>query len=273
MPESLHATAGRIQENNGVDSAYFFPPTPTERGIYGPPDADGRPTGEPTPALPYWLWRLTIPGAPLVPILDVPHAPGPGCVPFLRGRVPLDLRPVGGQAMAASRDGALALGWPRAQRDAEILALVPAGQHRWPRRDGPRARAARPRWYAEAAYFRDLGAETEVEVAQRLDLGDDTLRGEDGSRAARYWIAQGRERLAAIGAWPWCLSPAGRLPADWYREPRFAVALGAWHRESFVAMVGDSLRGVQYAAGDRSDTRYAPGNHEAALQLYAAQFP
>jgi hypothetical protein len=38
-------------------------------------------------------------------------------------------------------------------------------------------------------------------------------------------------------------------------------------------MVGDSLRAVQYAVGDRSDTRWAPGNHEVALQLYAAQFP
>jgi hypothetical protein len=258
MPESLHATVEDGQENLGVDLARFFPPAPGEREAERVVDGDGRPTGEPTPALPYWLWRLTIAGAPVVPILAVAHAPGPGCVPFLRWRAPLDRRPVG---------------WPRAQRDAEILALVPAGHRRWPRRDGPRASAARPRWYAEAAYFRDLCGETEVKIAQRLDLADDEARGEDGSRSARNWIAQGRQCLGVLGAWPWCLAPAGRLPPAWHREARFAEALAAWHRESFVAMVGDSLRGVQYAAGDRSDMRYAPGNHETALQLYAAQFP
>lgn len=256
--DSLRSDARRIQENKGVDSAYFFPPTPTEREAGRAVDGDGRPTGEPTPALPYWLWRLTIEGAPLVPILHVPHAPGPGVVPFLRLRVPLGARPVG---------------WPRARRDAQILALVPAGQRRWPRKDRPRARAGRPRWTTEAAYFRDLCGEPEVEVARRLDLADDTLRGEDGSRSARYSVAQGRRRLGAIGAWPWALAPAGKLPRDWWRDVRYAEALAAWHRESFVAMVGDALRPAQYAAGDRSDMRYAPGNREAALRLYAEQFP
>jgi hypothetical protein len=119
-----------------------------------------------------------------------------------------------------------------------------------------------------------LCGETESEVARRLDLGDDEAHREDNrARAARNWIAKGRRGLAAIGAWPWALVPAGKLPRDWYREPRFAVALAAWHREAFVAHYCDALRAVQYAAGDRSDTRWAPGNHEAALQLYAAQFP
>ncbi|MGI8730827.1 MAG: hypothetical protein ACR2LK_12710 [Solirubrobacteraceae bacterium] len=245
--------------NLPVDPARFCPPDPEARGSELL-DENDRPCGEHIGALAEWLFRITPPGAPVVPILNVSELRGPGCAPFLRGRVPLDRRPVG---------------WPRARRDAEILALVPPGTTRPQRGEAPWPQQSRRRWHMEQALFHDIWGEKIHKVAGRIEAAtaDGWHGGRERSRTAERWISDGRAILSKLGAWPWCLSPAGRLPADWWREPRFAEELATWHRESFVAMVGDALRASQYAAGDRSDMRYAPGNREAALQLYRQQFP
>lgn len=245
-------------DNSPADPARFCPPViPTERGgetVY----ADGRPTGECIGALVEWLWRITPPGAPLVPILDVPHAPGPGCVPFIRERFPLEGRPPT---------------WPRRARDEQLVALVPAGLKRPRRGQGsPRPRDGHDRWRMEAAYFRDLYAEDEEQVANRLDLSfDGDLNRGTRSRSARRYVGAGRKLLSGLGAWPWCLDASGQLGAQWWTERRYAVALAAWHFRAFADGLDELLRPVQWAAGDRPQWRVV--DYKLAARLYGEQFP
>ena len=85
---SWAAAAKVTADPRGLDVAGFdrgWPngtPAPLER-IPEKLNLEGEPTGEPVGALVYWIWRITEPGAPLVPILNVPHAPGPGCMPLV----------------------------------------------------------------------------------------------------------------------------------------------------------------------------------------------
>ena len=42
------------------------------------------------------------------------------------------------------------------------------------------------------------------------------------------WRNDGRAFLAQLGAWPWALTPDGRLSRVWWRDQRFSRALGEW---------------------------------------------
>lgn len=68
---------------------------------------------------------------------------------------------------------------------------------------------------------------------KRLKLEEVTWR-RDTKRCraiTRVWRDDGREVMAALGAWPWAVSGAeGRLSRTWWREARYAASLAAWHR-------------------------------------------
>jgi hypothetical protein len=42
------------------------------------------------------------------------------------------------------------------------------------------------------------------------------------------WPRKGREKLAALGVWPWALWPNGALPRDWREQQRTWDALAEW---------------------------------------------
>ena len=50
------------------------------------------------------------------------------------------------------------------------------------------------------------------------------------------WRNDGRAFLAQLGAWPWALTPDGRLGRAWWRDQRFSEELTAW-REGRVSAV------------------------------------
>lgn len=236
MPYTVHRDDSSVGDNFPADLACFCPPSPSER----------------VGALPEWIWRITPPGAPLVPILNVAHAPGPGCVPCIRLTIAADVRPAP---------------WPSRVRDEQIAARVPVGLNRPPRAEARRRRAGHDRWGMEAAYFRDLLDDDEERVAERLDLAidEDPLRG-PRSRSARRYVTKGREILAGLGAWPWCLDERGQLEEDWWTTQRYAKALAAWHFNAFADGLDELVRPAQYAAGERPAWRVV--DRDLATRLY-----
>lgn len=257
MAESFRQIHAPRRDSFPADPARFCPPDPRARGSELV-DENLEPTGEHIGSLAEWLGRITPPGAPVVPILNVRELRGPGCVPLIREYVQAERRPAV---------------WPRQKRDAEILQLVPVGIVRPARGEAPRPRDGLPRWYMEAAYFRDLWGKSEQEVAAGIEAScsEDFSRGrEPDSRTARRWTGQGRQILADLGAWPWCLRSAGKLEPRWWRERRYAEVLAVWHFRVFEDALSDLLAPVQYAAGDRA--RWRRHNREAAADLYRAQF-
>lgn len=125
----------------------------------------------------------------------------------------------------------------------------------------------------EAAYFRDLWGKIYQEVATltQTSCSADFSRGrEPDARTARRWTRTGRQILAELGAWPWCLRSAGKLEPQWWRQPRYAEVLACWHFSVFEDALTDLLAPVQYAAGDRAWMRRH--NRQAAADLYRAQF-
>ena len=245
-------------DNFPADPAHFCPPAPSERGQQMA-DGEGDPTGERIGALVFWIWRITPFGAPLVPILHVPHAPGPGCVPFIAQSVSVAARPPA---------------WPQGKRDETIRVAVPAGLKRPRREQATRPREGHARWRMEAAYFSDLWGEDEKQVADRLDLavdaGADEHKRAPRSRSARRYVGEGRRLLAALGAWPWCMDEHGRLESRWWSRQRYAEALARWHFDAFADAYDDLLRPVQYVAGARPAWRAV--DYGAAVRLYREQF-
>lgn len=258
MPEMIERRRYPVGDNFPADPAYFCPPEPRERG--GEITADGEPTGERIGALVSWLGHITPPGAPLVPILNVPHAPGPGCVPLIARSLSLAGRPPA---------------WPPRKRDAAIGAAVPVGLQRPRRAEGRRKRGARPRWQMEAAYFRDLCGDDEDRLAGRLDLsadhGADEHKRGPRARSVRRYIAAGRKQLSALGAWPWCMDEDGRLESRWWTRRRYAEALAEWHFMAFADALDEALRPVRHAAGERPTWRVV--DYQLAARLYREQFP
>jgi hypothetical protein len=61
------------------------------------------------------------------------------------------------------------------------------------------------------------------------DLQVETFKeGKPRSRTVDRWVRTGRCVLHDQRAWPWALMSNGRLPQEWWRDPRFEEALHAW---------------------------------------------
>jgi hypothetical protein len=52
-----------------------------------------------------------------------------------------------------------------------------------------------------------------------------------GSRTIERWRDDGRRSWADLGAWPWALTPHGKLSRVWWRKPEYADALRRWATE------------------------------------------
>jgi len=114
------------------------------------------------------------------------------------------------------------------------------------RRSQPQPGAGRPRRNiyiaAEIAYMADieqrpLQDQREHAFGQHDYLGDHLAlepvsheRDSERSRTVRRWRNDGRAALAALGAWPWAVTPdgSGRLARTWWRDERYEKALTAW---------------------------------------------
>jgi hypothetical protein len=137
----------------------------------------------------------------------------------------------------------------RPTRVQQINARMPEIHRRLPGRQALRAGVRM--WQLEAAFYRDLMGFTTAEIADAIELRDDSTRdGEGGSRSARRYVQAGRRRLLDLGAWPWLLEPEthGRLPANWHHDRRYAEALAHWHHAAVTATLRDCLRAVEHAA-------------------------
>lgn len=223
-----------VADNLGVDWRTFCPPC------------------GPSSDLARWLWLLTPTSAPLVPVVveNAPQPPHPGYMPLLYR---LAQPPV--------------TSWPHRKRDAEIAARLPAGVHRKPGHQAPRA--GKERWQMETAWHMDIHGQAQAEAAATLDLCDESYVGKAGSRSVRRYRLAGRAILSRLGAWPWCLDEAGELEERWWETKRYAEALAAWHFDAFRNAVNDLLGTVELAAGRDLRWRTDANRLDHARQLYA----
>jgi hypothetical protein len=187
-----------------------------------------------------WLMDLTPPEAEVVPIM------GPIGVD---GRWPTEcLRPFGAPLITEFADPPL----PR-RRDARRIAVaerMPAPHARQPGRQAPRSGI--PMWTMNTAFVTDIYGLNSLEAMRALELRDySTVDAEGGSRSARRYAEQGRRALSKIGAWPWCLTPDGRLPERWYRDSSYAYVLARWHYQQSLAVLAAAFHAVECAAGGR----------------------
>jgi hypothetical protein len=184
----------------------------------------------PSEELTRWLWLMTPPGAPTVPVLEsTGRDDGPGHVPLLWTAQTADLWQMDS----------------RARIDA-VRSRLPQGVAREPGTHRPRA--GRGRWAIEAAYLRDVWGHSEAEIGERLELYDTDeakTAGSDRCRQARTYVSSGRRTLASLGAWPWALDDEGRLERQWWTIERYAAALLVWHELSCVQAIEDALRATR----------------------------
>jgi hypothetical protein len=193
----------------------------TMREVFVPDDLEGFlaqicPLREPSDELMRWLGLLMPVDAPTVPVLGTDgRSEGIGHVPPIEALSPHHL-PV----------------FPTERRRV-IADVLPAGVPRLPSRQAPREGIRR--WSMESAFFRDIRGCSTAQIADMLDLTDDSTRAsEGGSRSARRYVAQGRAILAQLGAWPWCLAENGRLEKRWWTIERYAGAILVWHERACV---------------------------------------
>lgn len=208
------------------------------------PPAHRRPSWD----LARWLWLLTPPGAPVIPVLQGDRPPPhPGCVPYLGRHIPE---------------------WPHKERNAALRAQLPGEPIA--RKPGTHApRSGKLRWEVEAAFRRDINGASEGEVAQRLELTEGVDRQPEASRSARRYVSNGRRSLADIGAWPWCLAPNGRPVRNWWTQEHYLGPLARWHRLAFVRAANDLLGTVDMAVGSHDGERVSVDRWRAAEGLYA----
>ena len=87
--------------------------------------------------------------------------------------------------------------------------------------------------------------------------GDGGVARQDGDpRAARMYRQDGRELLAALGAWPWTHAHDGRLPAGWHTNAVYLDPLWEWHDTS-LAEIEDECRLARSAWG-ASEQQWEP---------------
>lgn len=205
-----------------------------------------------------WLWDLTPPGASALPISPEARAdpaqyrPGPGFVPHLGGpaapRADLSLFP--------------------AVRQHELAWLVEQyapGLHRISGSRKPRA--GTPAWRVEAAYRYDVLGASNAEIADGSEYVDAEQDYRGRSRSADRLVREGRQLLAALGAWPWVVAARGVLPARWFELEPYARALADWHRESVLMAANDALVAVD-SITERQEMRLTPDRIDTAERVY-----
>jgi len=127
------------------------------------------------------------------------------------------------------------------------------------------------RWGIYAAMMRDLRGFSPQQLAKHFEFADvSTMAAEEGaSRSARRYAAHGRRALAALGAWPWCLTaPEGTLDSQWYSQDRYAEALAMWHHRAALEALEDVFLSVTVAAGDRSLFLHTMEGLKDAREIY-----
>ncbi len=190
-----------------------------------------------------WLCRLAPPGAPIVPLGG-----------YVRDGLRLPVRPrhpeLGVPLIAELANPPMPSGRDEQRRELE-RRLPP---HRFRKRPRHTPRAGVKRWHIYAAMMRDLRGASPQQLAEHFDFADvSTMAAEgDASRSGRRYVAGGRRALAALGAWPWCLTaPEGKLDSQWYAHDRYAEALAMWHHRAAIDALEDVLVSVTVAGGDR----------------------
>ena len=107
-----------------------------------------------------------------------------------------------------------------------------------------------PAWSIEAARDHDLRGKSYIEIAKGLEYDDWQFAHPERSRATEQRVSSGRQLLHDLGAWPWAVSPKGRLPARWWEEERFTRALAFWARDALLDCLNDVFRTVEIASSD-----------------------
>ena len=139
----------------------------------------------------------------------------------------------------------------RAERRPQVAERMPDAIYRNPGTHRPQS--GRPMWTMKSAFFHDLYGYSTFDVAQMMDLKDESARGESdhGSRQGRRYVAAGRVALCKLGAWPWCLADMGRPSKNWYDQQRFAQGLATWHYQQSLNVLVAALAPVGWAATNR----------------------
>ncbi len=244
-------------------------PTPLRTDSFGASTAASSPVPDPaTFRVPVpgredllgWLCRLAPPGAPMVPLggyvpdgLRLPLRP-----PHRELGVPL-LAELANPPMPSGRD----------EQRRELGRRLPP--HHFRKRPRRTPRAGVKRWHIYAAMMRDLRGASPQHLAEHFDFADvQTMAAEAGaSRSARRYVAEGRRALAALGAWPWCLTPPeGKLDSQWYAHDRYAEALAMWHYRAAIEALEDVLASVAAGGGDRGLSLHTMEALEDARAVY-----
>lgn len=91
-----------------------------------------------------------------------------------------------------------------------------------------------------AAWLKECGGDTSMQIARALRFPLDGLRGDTASARAKVtrYIKRGRSLAATLGIWPWASWAEGK-PAqrDWWSDP----ACSEWLQEWLAAAQGQAL--------------------------------
>jgi hypothetical protein len=115
----------------------------------------------------------------------------------------------------------------------------------------------------------DLYGVRSDEVADTLELRDYSSRDAgDGSRSGRLYAQRGRPLLSSLGAWPWCLAKAGRLPGHRYCRQEYAKALARWHFQQWLAAEAANFRTIPFAPPRTAAAAIDDATRELARDMY-----
>ncbi len=78
--------------------------------------------------------------------------------------------------------------------------------------------------FLTVAVEHDLWHAPEIELARRWHYGE---HGTESSQV-RAVVRKGRALWRSLGAWPWSSCPPGRLPAEWWLDPKVQSDFRAW---------------------------------------------
>jgi hypothetical protein len=115
-------------------------------------------------------------------------------------------------------------------------------------------RLGRPAQALRAAVERDVVKREAGAVSAGLGLTDHERHSRDGvyghdARRLRAYVTEGRALLNALGAWPWCHAPAGRLPRGWHAQEAFQASLTAWFWQAMDALKDEQEERLDFAFG------------------------
>ena len=197
----------------------------------------------PSRSLPLWLAALTPAGADVLELEDGLFAP----LLAERATPPLPRR--------------------RDLLENQLAARLPPIVARKPGGHAPRSGI--PGWSMAVALVVDLYGVRSDEAADSLELRDYSSRDAgDGSRSGRLYAQRGRPLLSSLGAWPWCLATAGRLPGRWYCRQDYAEALTRWHFQQWLAAEAANLRTIPFAPSPTAGAAIDDAARELARDTY-----